>query len=74
MGALATHRQTKTKGSNGGGADREVIELGTLSLTATPTEEVKTQMALLFNPLLVRAGIEPSADPVLLARPGCLCG
>ena len=51
-------------------ADREVIELGTLSLTATPTEQVKAQKVLLFNPLLVPAGIEPSADPVLLARPG----
>ena len=25
---------------------------------------------LLFNPLLLQDGIEPSADPVLLARPG----
>ena len=51
-------------------ADRELIELGTISLAKTPTEQVKAQKALLFNPLLLQAGIEPSADPVLLARPG----
>ncbi len=51
-------------------ADRELIELGTISLKQTPTEQVKAQKALLFNPLLLQAGIEPSADPVLLARPG----
>jgi len=51
-------------------ADRELIELGTISLNNTPTEQVKAQKALLFNPLLLQAGIEPSEDPVLLARPG----
>ena len=51
-------------------ADREVVELGVISLTATPTEQVKAQKALLFNPLMLTAGIEASADPVLLARPG----
>lgn len=51
-------------------ADRELIELGTISLSKTPVEQVKSQKAPLFNPLLLQAGIEPSADPVLLARPG----
>jgi len=51
-------------------ADREVIELGTLSLTAMATEQVQAQKVLLFNPLMLIDGIEPSADPVLLARPG----
>lgn len=51
-------------------ADREVVELGTISLTGTPAEQVQAQKTLLFNPLLLPAGIEPSADPVLLARPG----
>ena len=51
-------------------ADRELIELGTISLNKTPTEQVRAQKTLLFNPLLLQAGIEPSADPVLLARPG----
>ena len=31
--------------------------------------QVKQQKTLLFNPLALPAGIEPSADPVLLARP-----
>ena len=51
-------------------ADRELIELGTISLNKTPAEQVTSQKALLFNPLLLPAGIEQSADPVLLARPG----
>ena len=51
-------------------ADRELIELGTISLNKTPIEQVKAQKTLLFNPLLLQPGIEPSADPVLLARPG----
>ena len=51
-------------------AGRELVELGTISLNKTPTEQVNAQKTLLFNPLLLQAGIEPSADPVLLARPG----
>ncbi len=50
-------------------ADRKRVELGTLALNSTPKEQVKAQQALLFNPLALQAGIEPSADPVLLARP-----
>ena len=50
-------------------ADRELIELGTISLSKTSVEQVRAQKALLFNPLLLTSGIEPSADPVLLARP-----
>ena len=51
-------------------ADREIVELGTISLDATAKDQVPAQKALLFNPLTLTAGIEPSADPVLLARPG----
>ena len=51
-------------------ADREVVELGTITLNATPEDQAKQQKALLFNPLALVAGIEPSADPVLLFRPG----
>ena len=51
-------------------ADRPLIELGMISLNKTPTEQVAAQKALLFNPLLLLPGIEASADPVLLARPG----
>jgi catalase len=50
-------------------ADRELVELGTISLTATEQEQAKEQKALLYNPLSLPAGIEPSTDPVLLARP-----
>jgi catalase len=50
-------------------ADRKVVELGTLSLTATEPDQVKEQKAILYNPLSLPAGIEPSTDPVLLARP-----
>jgi catalase len=49
--------------------DRELLELGIISLTGTAKDQVKEQKALLFNPLALPAGIEPSADPVLLARP-----
>ena len=49
-------------------ADREVVELGTISLTTTAKDQAKTQKALLFNPVALPAGIEPSADPILLAR------
>ena len=50
-------------------ADRKLVELGTISLTKTALDQVKEQKALLFNPLALTAGIEPSADPVLLMRP-----
>ncbi len=50
-------------------AERKLVELGTLSLTRTYMEQVKSQQALMFNPLTLTAGIEPSADPILLARP-----
>lgn len=49
-------------------ADREVVELGTISLTSTAKDQVQTQKALLFNPVSLPDGIEPSADPILLAR------
>lgn len=49
-------------------ADREVVELGTISLTRTAKEQAKTQKALLFNPVSLPDGIEASADPILLAR------
>jgi catalase len=50
-------------------ADREVVELGTLRLTSVVKDQVAAQKAIMFNPLSLPAGIEPSADPVLLARP-----
>ena len=50
-------------------ADRKLLELGTISLTGTVKDQVAEQKALMFNPLSLLAGIEPSDDPVLLARP-----
>ena len=67
---VATADDAINDGSIAWPADRELIELGTISLSKTPTEQVQAQKALLFNPLLLSPGIEPSADPVLLARPG----
>ena len=49
--------------------DRQLVELGTISLTSTSKDQVQAQKALLFNPLMLPAGIEPSDDPVLLIRP-----
>jgi catalase len=50
-------------------ADREVLELGVISLTATMKDQVKEQKALLYNPLSLIPGIEASEDPILAARP-----
>ncbi len=50
-------------------ADRELVNLGTLSLTSVVKDQVSAQKAIMFNPLALQPGIEPSADPVLFARP-----
>lgn len=50
-------------------ASRSLVELGTISLTATAPDQVKQQKALLYNPLSLTDGIAPSQDPVLLIRP-----
>jgi catalase len=50
-------------------ADRQIVELGVISLTATEKDQVKEQKALLFNPLSLTPGIEASTDPILAARP-----
>jgi catalase len=50
-------------------ADRQTVELGTLTLSATPGDQAAKQKALLFNPLALTDGIAPSADPVLMMRP-----
>ena len=49
-------------------ADRKLVELGTITITKTAPDQAATQKALLFNPVSLPAGIEPSADPVLNAR------
>ncbi len=50
-------------------SDRETVELGLISLTATEKDQAKEQKALLYNPLSLVPGIEASADPILAARP-----
>ena len=50
-------------------ADRQLVELGVISLTATEKDQVKEQKALLYNPLSLTPGIEASSDPILAARP-----
>ena len=49
--------------------DRKLITLGTISLTSTVKDQVTAQKGIMFSPLNLQSGIEPSADPVLLARP-----
>ena len=49
--------------------DRKLISLGTISLTSTVKDQVAAQKVIMFSPLNLQSGIEPSADPVLLARP-----
>jgi len=41
----------------------------TLTLTQTVKDQATAQKLIMFSPLNLAAGIEPSADPVLLARP-----
>jgi catalase len=49
--------------------DRQIVELGVISLTATEKDQAKEQKALLYNPLSLIPGIEASTDPILAARP-----
>jgi catalase len=49
--------------------DRQVVELGVLTLK-TPLENGReVEKTVMFNPLMLPDGIAPSTDPVLLARP-----
>jgi catalase len=41
-----------------------------ISLEAPVADNAAAEKALAFNPLILLDGIAPSADPVLLARPG----
>jgi catalase len=48
---------------------RQVVELGTLSLTAIDPKGEQFAKSNMYNPLALIDGIEPSQDPILLARP-----
>lgn len=50
-------------------AERKRVFLGTLNLTKMVADQAAAQKSIMFSPLNLQAGIEPSADPVLLARP-----
>ena len=49
-------------------ADRQLVELGTLTLNKAVKDQTASHKTLLFNPVALPAGIEPSDDPILLAR------
>jgi len=49
--------------------ERSRILLGTIRLKQPVKDQAAAQKAIMFSPLNLQAGIEPSADPVLLARP-----
>ena len=48
-------------------ATNKVVELGTISLTTTIADQ-KEAAKILYNPVSLPAGIEPSADPILAMR------
>lgn len=48
---------------------RRVVELGTLTIRAVDENGKAFEKGTMFNPLALTEGIEPSADPILLARP-----
>ena len=49
--------------------DRKLVSLGTISLTSTVKDQVAAAQGIMFSPLNLRPGVEPSEDPVLLIRP-----
>jgi catalase len=49
-------------------ADRPVVELGTLSLTAPVADSAATERKLIFDPIRLTDGIELSDDPLPAAR------
>jgi catalase len=49
-------------------ADREQVDVGTLTLDRVETEDVSAATDILFDPLTLPAGMAPSDDPVLLVR------
>ncbi len=51
-------------------ADRPRVELGTITLDQAVPDSKAVEKAVMFNPLSLPDGIEPSDDPILLSRPG----
>jgi len=50
--------------------DREVVDLGTLTISKTVADSDALQKKLLFTPGRLTDGIEPSDDPLITARDG----
>jgi catalase len=50
--------------------DRKVVDLGTLTRSATAADSDALQKKLLFTPGRLTVGIEPSDDPLITARDG----
>lgn len=50
-------------------SDRPVIELGVLNLKTAVKDNEAVQKGIMFNPLVLPEGVDPSEDPILLARP-----
>lgn len=48
---------------------RKVVELGTLTIKAADPQGAKFEKTVMFSPLALTDGIEPTDDPILLARP-----
>jgi len=49
---------------------RKVVELGILTINKVDPDGVQFAKANMYNPLILVDGVEPSDDPILLARPG----
>jgi catalase len=49
-------------------AEREKVDVGTLTLDRVESDETSAAMDLNFDPLVLPAGIAPSDDPLLSAR------
>jgi catalase len=48
--------------------DREIVELGTLTLTTLATNDAREQQKIIYDPIPRVDGIEPSNDPLLELR------
>jgi catalase len=49
-------------------ADREQVDVGTLTLDRVEAEELSAATDIIFDPLMLPAGMAPSDDPVLRVR------
>ena len=49
-------------------ADREQVDVGTVTLDRVEAEERSAATDIIFNPLMLPAGMAPSDDPVIRVR------